>query len=170
MVMRLGLNNRRSASHRAASESDGFVVADRLGVRDRVTARWRPRRLDLVLAEGAPPEAAAALALRARRLTDLSRRRSIASALRRVVREAHQGARRSSVRIIPCWGRVAAASDELSRLAAILAEPGPVTARGVAQAWILLTDGTGPLYNPSSPASLQARAVSAAANLRPWSA
>jgi hypothetical protein len=79
-------------------------------------------------------------------------------------------ARASYVPIVPCRGRVAAASDELSRLAATLTEPGPVAARGVAQAWILLTDGTGPLYNPSSPASLQESTVSAGENLRPWSA
>jgi hypothetical protein len=145
-------------------------VADRLRVRDRVTARWRTRRLDLALAAGAPSETAAALAGRARRLTELSRRRSIADALRRVVREAHEGARPSLVRITPCRRRVAAASDDLSRLAATLAEPGPVEARGVAQAWILLTDGTGPLYNPSSTANLRERAVTAAENLRPWGA
>jgi hypothetical protein len=168
--MRLGASKQRSAQHRAASGSDGLVVADRLRMRDRLTAHWRSRRLDLALAAGAPPEAAAALALRARRLTDLSYRRSIAGALRRVVREARAGARPSSFRIMPSCGRVAAAGDELSRLAATLAEPGPVAARGVAQAWILLTDGTGPLYHPSSPADLQEHVVNAAENLRPWSA
>jgi hypothetical protein len=35
----------------------------------------------------------------------------------------------------------------------------------VAQAWILLTDGTGPLYNQNSTANLRARAASAANNL-----
>lgn len=170
LVMRVGFSKQGWASDCAASEPSGFVVADRLRVRDRVTARWRSRRLDLALAAGASSEAAAALALRARRITALSRRRSIANALRRVVREAHQGTQPSYVRIMPCRGRVAAASGELSRLAAALAQPGPVAARGVAQAWILLTDGTGPLYNPSSQASLEALAVSAAENLRPWSA
>jgi hypothetical protein len=170
MVMKPRMSEQRWASERAARASDGFVVADKPRIRDWFTARWRSRRLDLALASGTPSEAAAVLSLRARRLTDLSRRRSIANAIRRVVREAHEGARASYVRIIPCRGRVAAASDELSRLAATLAEPGPVAARGVAQACILLTDGTGPLYNPRSPASLQERAASAVENLRPWSA
>jgi hypothetical protein len=170
VVMGPGFGKQRSASDCAASASCGFVVADRLRVRDRVTARWRSRRLDLALAAGASSEAAAVLALRARRITALSRRRSIANALRRVVHEARHGTPPSYVRIMPCRGRVVAASDELSRLAAALAQPGPVAARGVAQAWILLTDGTGPLYSPSSQASLEARAVSAAENLRPWSA
>ncbi len=42
----------------------------------------------------------------------------------------------------------------------------PSEAFGVAQAWILLTDGAGPLYNPRSPISLRARAVRAAESLR----
>lgn len=171
VVMRLlGITKQRSASRGAARKTEGLLVADRLRMRDRVTARWRSRRLDLELAAGTPSEASAAIALRARRLTDLSCRRAVADAFDRVVREAHQGVRPSHVRVLPSRRRVIAASDELRRLAADLAEPGPVAARGVAQARILLTDGTGALYNPRSPASLRERALSAAANLRPWSA
>jgi hypothetical protein len=58
---------------------------------------------------------------------------------------------------------VIAASDDLIRLADALATPGPVAARGVAQARILLTDGTGPLYTMKG--NLRARAASAAAYL-----
>jgi hypothetical protein len=61
--------------------------------------------------------------------------------------------------------QVIAASDDLTRLADALATPGPVAPRGVAQAWILLTDGTGPLYNANTTANLRARAASAADNL-----
>jgi hypothetical protein len=86
------------------------------------------------------------------------------------VREAHEGAHPSFVKIVPRRARVAAASGELSLLADALAEPGPVQAQGVALAWILLTDGTGPLYGASSAASLRARAVSAAEGLRLLSA
>jgi hypothetical protein len=170
LVMRFEMNKQWWAADRRAGEPDGLVVADRLRVRDRLAARWRSRRIDLALAAGAPPEAAASRALRARRLTDLSRRRSIAGALRRVVRQADEGAPPSYVRIIPCRARVTAARAELSLLADTLADPGPVAARGAAQAWILVTDGGGPLYNPSNRESLRARAVSAAANLRPWTA
>jgi hypothetical protein len=147
-----------------------LIVADRLRIRDRITALWRRRRLDVALAAGASTEAAAALSSRARQMTDLSRRRTIAEALLRVVEEAHRGAAPSLVRITPSRRRVLAAGDELTKLADGLAEPGPVAARGVAQAWILLTDGSGPLYDPSSSASLEAVAVRAAENLRPWSA
>jgi hypothetical protein len=69
-------------------------------------------------------------------------------------------------RMSPPLLQVVAASDELIRLADALSCPGPVSARGVAQAWILLTDGTGPMYSASSTANLRARAASAANNLR----
>jgi hypothetical protein len=170
LVMSSHARQQGSGSRRAASEAGGLVVAGRLRFRDRITARWRSRRLDVALAAGASAEAAAALSSRARRLTELSRRRAIAEALLRVVREAHVGAPPSLVRITPSRRGVLAAGDELTKLAAGLAEPGPVAARGVAQAWILLTDGSGPLYDPSSSASLEAVAVRAAENLRPRSA
>jgi hypothetical protein len=157
------------ASQITANRSDAFLLADRLRIRDRLTTRWRYRRLDLALAAGTPAETTAALALRARRLTDLSNRRSLAAALRRIVRQAQEGAPPAAWRIIPCQSCVVAASDELSRLADALFQAGPVAPRGVAQARILLTDGTGALYDPSSSAGLGALAASAAQNLRPWS-
>jgi hypothetical protein len=71
------------------------------------------------------------------------------------------------MRVRPQSDRVSAASRELAMLAEKLAEPAPVCARGVAQALLLLTDGTGPLYNPHSDGSVRDRAASAVANLRP---
>jgi hypothetical protein len=79
--------------------------------------------------------------------------------------DASRGVSASQARISPPRRQVIAASDELIRLADALASPGPVATRGVAQAWILLTDGTGPLYNETSAANLRTRAASAADNL-----
>jgi hypothetical protein len=141
-------------------------IAPREGFRDRLNARLRSRQLDDALARGTTPEAAASLALRARRLTTLSRRRQIAEGLRRVTRDTCRVVPPSRVRISPRRSHVVAASDDLTRLADALAHPGPVAARGVAQAWILLTDGAGPLHNPTSTANLRARACTAANNLR----
>ena len=62
------------------------------------------------------------------------------------------------------------AAEELSRLADTLDDPGPVAAQGVARAWLLLTDGTGPLYNARSRTSLCAGAARAIRDLRPWPA
>src|ERR1700733_13687692 len=69
----------------------GPILARRPNLRDRLKARWGPRRLDRALARGTPPEASAALALRARELTELERRQLIAGALRRLLREAREG-------------------------------------------------------------------------------
>jgi hypothetical protein len=141
-------------------------IAPRERVLDRLSTRFRSRQLDQELARGTAPETAAPLALRARQLTTLSRRRAVADGLRRVVRDTCRGAPPSRARISPRRSQVIAAVDDLTRLAEALASPGPVAARGVAQARILLTDGTGPLYNPNSTANLRARAASAANNLR----
>ena len=141
-------------------------IAAREGVLARFRVRLRSRPLDDALAWGVPPETTPPLALRARRLTTLSRRRDIADALRRVIRDTCQGTPPSQARISPRPSRVITAGDELTRLADALASPGPVAARGVAQAWILLTDGTGPLYNANDTANLRTRAASAADNLR----
>jgi hypothetical protein len=150
--------------------AEGLVHAERPSFRARLAARWHHRRLDRALAGGVPPEASTALALRAQDLTELERRQSIAGAIRQVIREAREGAPIAPGRIRPDRRRVAAASEELGALADTLAEPGPVAATGVAQAWILLTDGTGPLYNPYSRTSLCAGAARAARELRPWPA
>jgi hypothetical protein len=148
--------------------SDGRVVARHPSLRDRLAARVRPRRLDRALAGGTPPEASAALALRAHQLTEPESRGSIAQALRRIIREAQHDSRPALGRVMPSRARVRAAREELSRLADTLEDPGPVDAVGVAQALLLLTDGTGPLYNPDSRASLRAGAERAAQELRPW--
>ena len=150
----------------AADESRPCLIAERPRLFDRMSARWRHLRLDLALAAGTPAESSAALALRARRLTDLSNRRALAVALRRIVRQAREGQRPSYVKVVPRHSRVVDAGEELSRLADALFEPGPVAPRGVAQARMLLTDGTGALFNARSEVSLRASAVIATENLR----
>lgn len=119
----LALENPRHEDLADANESRTCLIADRPRLSDRLSARWCYLRLDLALAAGTPAESGAALALRARRLTDLSN-------------------------------------------ADALFEPGPVAPRGVAQARMLLTDGTGALFNARSDASLRASAVTAIENLR----
>lgn len=168
--LHLHLRRSRRAGHLAPGSQSLAVIAGRPTLADRVAARWRPGKLDRALAQGAPPEASPALALRARRLTALARRRSLAGALCRIVRETHDGSRASRARVRPDRNRVEGARDELTALADGLADPRPVAAHGVAQAWLLVTDGTGPLYNPRSPASLRAGAARAARELRPWPA
>lgn len=143
---------------------EGLFVAQRVGLRDRFAARLRSRDLDLELAAGTPAEATPAIALRARRLTALADRRAKAATLRRLLREACEETVRSHVKVRPSRGVVAAA-DALTELADALAQPGPVAARGAAEASLLLTDGTGPLYNSATTASLESRARSALGDL-----
>jgi hypothetical protein len=144
-----------------------WAIAPRERLRDRLRARVGAHRLDMALANGTPPEADPALARRARRLVAFSRRRAIADAIRRVVRDAGTATNPSQARIRPPRERVGPAAEQLSRLADALARPEPVSARGVALALTLLKDGVGPLYNPHSATSLRARAASAEDHLPP---
>jgi hypothetical protein len=150
--------------------TDGRVVAEQPRLRDRVAAHWRARRLDRDLAEGVPPEANAALALRAERLTEPDWRWSMAGALRRLLRDANASRGQRRGRVTPNDRAVNSAAEELKRLADTLDDPGPVAAQGVARAWLLLTDGTGPLYNARSRTSLCGAAARAVRDLRPWPA
>lgn len=160
VVMRL------TKATRGEAYDDGWlVIARQARARDRAAARLRRNRLDRVLAAGAPSEATPALALRARRLIALPYRRSVAETYRRIVREAQEPTVPSRLRVIPRRGRIAEASDHLIRLADFLTQPAPVAARGVAQAFLLLADGTGPLYNSGSEASLQECAARATDHL-----
>jgi hypothetical protein len=146
------------------TRSRGLVMLDRPRLRHRLVARWRAARLDRALAAGTPPEASAALALRAQRLIEPERRHCIALALRRVL---HEGSRPRRTQVVSSAAPLAAAVDPLGLLADTLDEPGPVSAQGVAQALLLLTDGTGPLYNPRASVSLPASAARATRALRP---
>jgi hypothetical protein len=142
-----------------------LVVMWTLGIGYELAASLQSQKLDLALAAGRPPESSRALALRARRLTSRHRRLTMAKALRRIVRDAKTGPSGSLMRI-SLSARAADAADVLTGLADALTRPSPVSASGAAQAWILLTDGTGPLYDRRSPESLRRRAAAAESSLR----
>jgi hypothetical protein len=136
--------------------SGDAVVGRRASLRDRLMARLRAHALDHELARGVAPESCGALTLRARTLIGPSARATLARQLRRVVSDARGGhvwLRRVAVR----RPAILDAADELDVLADRLAAPGPVDVRGVAQAQLLLTDGTGPLYFPGATEELRAR-------------
>jgi hypothetical protein len=130
-----------------------------------MAARVRTHALDVALADGVPAESTPALALRARRLTALCDRREKAATYRSLIREALGEVSGSRMRVAPYRQRVAAASQTLSRLADALTQAGPVAPRGAAEAALLLTDGTGPLYNPGAAPSLEACARRALGDL-----
>jgi hypothetical protein len=62
---------------------------------------------------------------------------------------------------------VLAAAQELDALADRLLSPDPVSAQGVAQARLLLTDGTGPLYRRGAAEDLRDALTRALACLDP---
>ncbi len=164
LVMHLRLHHHRSRATQASGAA--LVIAERPSLADRLTVRWRGHQLERELAAGAAPEADPALALYARWLTALPRRRSMAAAVRRALTEAREGRSGPRTRVPVSRERISAASEELAALADTLARPGPVGIRGAAEARLLLTDGTGPLYNPCSTADLAMWARGATEHLR----
>jgi hypothetical protein len=131
--------------------ANGIPVVKRVGVLDRMKARLRARSLDRALAAGRPSEASADVALRARRLTELSKRRELARTLKDLIARARPVPTSLAAARVPIARHaVLTYSDQLTRLVDELLTPGPVAAAGVAQVQLLVTDGTGPLYNPTS--------------------
>jgi hypothetical protein len=132
---------------------------------DRLLVRLRGFRLDSDLAAGASPDASVALALRAQMLVRARSRRCLARSARRVLATALQppAARRPPVPV--CRDRVRDCAEEFAELIRRLLAAGPVPARGVAQARILLADASGPLYRRASADDLRARVRDAADTL-----
>lgn len=105
--------------------------------------------LDRQIAGGDACEQTGALALRIAQLTDPSTRRRTARELRGVVEhvdDREPGPNISAVVIEPA--AVRAGREALLGLAERLESSAPVSARGVALARALLTEGVSPLYNP----------------------
>jgi hypothetical protein len=119
-------------------------------LRDRAAARLFAFRLDTELADGADPGLSPAHRLRAHRLRCQVVRARLARSLNAVARDARTGRRRMTP-VTPRRAHVRGAESELHELAHRLVSPDPVSARGVAQASVLLADGTGPLYENVAP-------------------
>jgi len=153
----------------------GCPVARRARPWDRILARVRACRLDRDLAAGASPDATLGLALRAQALVRARARRDLAHGAQRLLAAALQppapgglplpAAGRSRITI--CRDRVKDSSPELADLIGRLLDGGPVTARGVALAAVLLSDGSGPLYRRATPDDLRARVREALNALSP---
>jgi hypothetical protein len=132
---------------------------------DRLVVRVRASRLDSDLAGGASPDATVALALRAQMLVRARTRRDVALGAQQILATATQvpAAGRAQVpaagrpRVPVCRDRVRDSSEELGDLIRRLLAGGPVAARGVALASVLLSDGSGPLYHRASADDVRAR-------------
>lgn len=128
----------------------GAYVAVEARLRDRLLTRLHAGRIDQQLAEGGSPEASVGAGLRARSLTDLRERRRLARGLDRAVATASSptvsGARVARLN----RARIVDARPQLAALREKLLAPGPVPVPAVAHTRLLLTTGSGPLYNPRS--------------------
>ena len=143
------------------------LVARRARFRERLAARLGTPWLDVELARGVPPEARAALALRAQTLGEAHTRQALARSLRQILNDARQGSQPRRGQVATLRLDVLAAADQLERLIERLLEPGIVAARGLAQVRVLLSDGGGPLYFRGASQDLGAAAAGALAGLEP---
>ncbi|HUK69698.1 MAG TPA: hypothetical protein VLW50_13270 [Streptosporangiaceae bacterium] len=136
---------------------------------DRLLVRLRAGRLDRDLACGARPETNVELALRAQMLVRVSARRDLARGAQRILAAATQPSASRRLAVPVCRDRVRHAAEEFGELIRRLSTPGPVAARGVAQASVLLGDASGPLYHRGNAEDLRARVREAVDALRPQS-
>ncbi len=150
---------------------------------DRLLARVRASRLDRDLAAGALPDATVPLALRAQILVRTRTRRGMARGAQRLLERAMQAPAANPspapaagrlmmpagglLQVPVCRDRVTDSAEELGDLIRRLLGRGPVAARGVALASVLLSDGSGPLYRRSSADDLRARVREAVNALGP---
>jgi len=113
--------------------------------------QWHKGRLDRQLAEGFGSDPIEDLALRSRQLTRVRARRQLARSLRARVNDAERPAAPRLSAAVPLSRRaVRAWRESLLGIAERLERPDPVNPCGVARVLMLLTDGTGPLYNPAA--------------------
>jgi hypothetical protein len=149
-------------------QDERAVVVHRVRASDRLAARWHALELDRRLAAGVPPEATAALTLRAGILLRPGERRRMAGGLRRLIGFARRPpAVRAGVPV--ARAEVLEAARRLEALAVRLESGEPVDVRGVALARLLITDGAGPLYISGRRGELEASAETALAMLEPRS-
>jgi hypothetical protein len=143
-----------------------MVTSSFRSARRRVTTRLFGHELDRRLAAGERGDRDGRLAERARFLTGARTRERLASSLREVVAAADEPPRRDGS--VPlARAEVSAAAHELRLLASRLQAPAPVDPRGVAEVRLLLTEGSGPLYNRRSETPLALAATAAWRALAP---
>jgi hypothetical protein len=96
-------------------------------------------------------------------------RRDLARSAQRILAAADRLPAAPRLPVPVCRDRVSDAAGELADLITGLLGPGPVSARGVAKASILLGDASGPLYHRGSGQDLRAAVRETAEALSPLS-
>lgn len=123
------------------------VISERSHPHSRLFARLRAWRLDRALAAGVSADSSTGLSLRAQELIGPAARGELARRIRSVIAQAKRPAAPRNFSVPICRRKVLAAEATLEAVADRLLADGPIDARGVAQVTLLLSDGTGPLYN-----------------------
>ena len=137
----------------------------------RVVARALASSLDRQLAAGRSPESTHLLATRASQLVSAVMRRELVQNIEHLLELANRPAGVRSPRVLARRQAIIDVEPDLRTMLTKLAIPLPTSARGVAIVRMLLTDGTGPLYNQRNPTSLRDAVRDAAAHLEStWSA
>jgi hypothetical protein len=126
----------------------------RIRIKDRLLAGWRGLALDVQLADGQRAEDDRLRAVRASTLTTPAARHRLVAGWENVLSSTTLPRPPGSTSVPVQAFRVLAAEDDIRHLISLLRAPTPVSARGLAIASVLLTDGTGPLYNAASTSDL----------------
>ena len=128
----------------------GGPSSPRPTLRRRLRVQLHRGRLDQQVAEGFGPDPVEDRALRARQLAAMRARRRLARSLRARVKDLERPVAHQMTAAVPlCRRAVLPWRESLLGVAERLERPDPVNPTGVARVLVLLTDGTGPLYNPA---------------------
>ena len=135
----------------------------------RFAARIQADSLDRQLARGRSPESGWLLAARAYQLVTPANRHGVALAWSQVLTQARRPPVMRNPRVRMNQAAIIAGDREIHELIDTLLAARPTPARGMAMATVLLTDGTGPLYNPRRATDLGSAITHAIAELDPTS-
>lgn len=149
------------------SERDLRVIAYRRRLGDRVLARVRAGSLDAQLAAAHPGPGGRLRATRAEMLVAPEWRAALADYWLALLERAQRPRTIADPRLPLPRARIIAAKGDIVQLVLALRTPQPVSARGVALAHLLLTDGRGPVYRATSRRDLQAEIHEAIDQLDP---
>jgi hypothetical protein len=121
----------------------------------RALSSLRSGSLDEQLADGRAPERSGVLAARAQRLATSARQRELAQAWLNLLERASGPPAPRSSKVPLRRASIVACELEIRQLVALLSHPQPSSTRGAAMASRLLSDGTGPLFQPHHPAAMR---------------
>lgn len=122
----------------------------RVTLGDRLAARLHAHALDASIAAGSNPDATVPLSLHAQMLHRPRCRQRIARGYRRLLASAYAAPHPFDASVPLARAEIRGCSDRVLEVAELLESDEPVHPHGIAQARMLLTEGTSPLYRPSA--------------------